>query len=124
MSTNPNVPSTRYEYDFPLVENQKLPKPSTANYEAKNVAWLIEFFASILGYGHDELIMHYENNTHEDTTDDIYVGHPLDKIYYFEELEKTKEKSRELLIYESYAKRSVALTNFQNNSPANIKYFE
>lgn len=134
MATNPNVPSTWYKYDYPLKEIDKAPKPSNANYEPKNVAWLIEFFASVLANSsmstlftskiYDEMIMHYENNTPDDPYDDIYVGHPLDKTYIYEEMEKRKEKSTELLIYEFYAKRSARLINFEENSPANIKYFE
>ena len=124
MATNYNVPSTWYKYDFPLAENEKYPKPSNANYEPKNVAWLIEFFASFVGYGHDQLIMHYENNTHQETNDDKYVAHPLDKLYFYEELEKRKEKSTEMVVYELYAKRSATLINFEENSPANIQYFK
>lgn len=134
MATNPNIPSTWYEYDFPLKEIEKAPKPSNANYEPQNVAWLVEFFASILGSSsistiftskiYDELLFHYENNTPNDPNDDIYVGHPLDKTYIYEYTEKRKEKSYDLLIYELYAKRSARLILFEENSPANIQYFQ
>lgn len=129
------TPSNWYKYDFPLEEKDNAPKPSTANYESKNVAWLIEFFASMLGNSsistsfsgniYDEIILQYENNTPQDRSDDIYVGHPLDKnTYLAERISEAKEKSPELLVYETYAKRSTALLTFQDNSPANIKYFK
>jgi hypothetical protein len=121
-STNGNVPSHWYQYDFPLEEVANSPKPSGANYDPKNVAWMIEMFASILGKSHTELQFVYENNTPNDRNDDIFVQHPNDKLYFYET--QGKQKSDELLTYEAAAQKSDRLRAFQDNSPANIEYFQ
>ena len=123
MADTPNVPSTWFKYDWPLADNDNLPKPSTANYEPKNVAWMIEMFAKSLSKNPDELIFLYENNTPEVYEDDIAVSHPLDRLY-LPEKQEFQEKSNEQLVYEEYAKGSVRLKLFQDNSPANIEYFK
>jgi hypothetical protein len=118
------IPSNWYQYDFPLKEIALEPKPSTANYDQKNCAWLIEFFAGILGYTKDQVVLNYENNTPKDRVDDIYVHHPNDKLYLPEKQNSKEKKSPELLNYEFKAKKSARLKLFQNNSPAKIKYFQ
>lgn len=123
MSDNPNVPSTWYKYDWPLAENEKLPKPSNANYDPKNVAWMIEMFATSLSKNPDELVFLYENNTPNIYEDDIAVSHPMDRLY-LPEKKQFKQKSNAQLIYEEYAKGSVRLRLFQDNSPAKIEYFK
>lgn len=123
MSENPNVPSTWYKYDWPLADNDNLPKPSNANYSPKNVAWMIEMFAKSLSRNPDELVFLYENNTPKIYADDIAVSHPLDRLY-LPEKQEFQEKSNELLLYEEYAKVSNRLKLFQDNSPAKIEYFK
>lgn len=120
MPDNPNVPSTWYKYDFPLKENDKLPKPSNADYSPQNIAPLIEFFSGILGYSTSQLGLLYENNYPEDRSKEILVFHPNDGIYS----NNSKEKSYELLRYEMAAKKSNILKNFEENSPAKITYFD
>jgi hypothetical protein len=122
MYYNPNVPSTWYQYDFPLKEIPNSPKPSVADYKPSNVAWMIEMFASIFQKTPDELVFLYENNTPNDKSDDIEVRHPMDRLY-LEDRKKLK-KSDELSLYEEYAKKSKTLRLFEENSPAGIKYFQ
>lgn len=123
MSENANVPSTWYKYDWPLAENDNLPKPSNADYSPKNVAWMIEMFAKSLSKNPDELVFLYENNTPNIFEDDIAVSHPMDRLY-LPEKQEFKEKSNAMLTYEEYAKASVRLKIFQDNSPAKIEYFK
>ena len=115
-----NTPPNWYKYDFPLKEVPNAPKPSQANYSPENVAWLIEFFGGIIG--NSNIKLRYENNTPDNTKDDIIVSHPGDKSY-FEETQG-KSKSPELIRYEEAAKQSKRLKLFQDNSPANIDYFQ
>jgi len=117
-----NIPSTWYKYEFPLPEVPNAPKPSKADYSPENVAWLIEFFAGILGKSTSELTLQYENNTPSIKEDDILVSHPGDKLYF--EDTQGKPKSPELIRYEAAAKKSKRLKLFQDNSPANIYYFQ
>ncbi len=117
-----NVPSNWYEYEFPLPEVPNAPVPSEADYSPKNVAWLIEFFAGILGNRASELTFRYENNTPSVKEDDILVEHPGDKLYFEDTQGLTK--SYELIRYEEAAKKSKRLKLFQDNSPANIDYFQ
>lgn len=121
---NPNVPSTWYVYPWPLPEVPGAPVPSKANYDPKNVAPLIESFASLLGKQRTQLIFRYENNTPNDKTDDIFVKHPNDKAYLPDYLAAHKGKSPEQTRYEMFAKKSTRLKLFQDNSPAKIKYFQ
>lgn len=121
---NANVPSSWYKYDFPLKENDKLPTPSNANYDSKNCAWLIEFFAGILNKNYTQLYLHYENNTPKESIDDIYVSHPKDQLYLPEKQTYREGKSSELLRYETLAKNSKRLSLFEENSPAKITYFQ
>ena len=122
MAEYSNVPSNWYKYDWPLAENDSLPKPSNANYQPSNVAWMIEMFANSLSKNPDELVFVYENNTHSFREDDITVKHPMDKLY-LPEKQTIKGKSSEMSIYEEYAKASYRLKLFQDNSPAKIEYF-
>jgi hypothetical protein len=119
-----NVPPNWYVYDWPLPEVPGAPVPSKADYSPKNVAPLIESFASFLGTTKDRLTFRYENNTPKKRSDDILVKHPNDRDYLPEYLEEHKVKSPELLRYEVAAKQSVRLILFQDNSPAKIKYFQ
>lgn len=126
---NSNIPSSWYNYPWPLEDNPDAPKPSNANYDPSNVAWLIEWFGSFISsptllYQYTDLRFRYENNTPDDPTDDIYVQHPQDKVYIYEKLDEAYEKSDELALYEFYAKKSAVLKNFEKNSPAEIEYFK
>jgi hypothetical protein len=123
---NANVPSTWYKYDFPLTEVENAPVPSNADYSPQNCAWLIEFFAGLCGVDYSRVILRYENNTPNNKEDDIYVSHPMDKEYFPELNAKlnSEGKSVELAIYELKAKASARLKLFEENSPANIEYFQ
>lgn len=122
---NGNVPSNWFKYEFPLPEVDNAPVPSNADYSPENCAWLIEFFAGILGVSHTRLTLRYENNTPNNKEDDIYVSHPNDKLYLPELNAKlnSEGKSIELVLYEIAAKKSARLRLFEENSPANIEYF-
>jgi hypothetical protein len=109
MPTNPNVPSTWFTYDWPLKEGQGTSK---ADYSPANVAPLIEGFASILNADKANVQFIYQNGT--------TVSHPGDGIY----LNSEASKSDDLLRYEEAAKRSTILKLFQDNSPAEIEYFQ
>jgi hypothetical protein len=122
MSDAPDVPGhpNWFKYDFPLTNNR--PVPSKADYSQENVAPLIEGFAGVLGYGPTELKFVYENNTPDDRDDDIEVTHPGDKSYSVDPC--SLEPSSAMRRYEQFAKRSALLKLFQDNSPANIIYFQ
>ena len=113
-------------YHVPLHE----PQPSKADYSPKNVAWLIEMFANILGKSREEIQLRYPNNTEYPETadipeDDIIVSHPGgDRNYWAEEVLARKTKSPELMHYESHAKRSAILKLYEKHSPAGIEYFQ
>ena len=111
---------SRYEFPLPVVKNA--PVPSNANYNPTNVAWMIEFFADILGTTKDQIAFRYENNTPLDPDDDIFVSHPGGT--YLPNAQACKAKSKEQKIYEAAAKKSVLLKLYQDNSPANITYFD
>jgi hypothetical protein len=118
------------------------PKPSIADYTPQNIAPLIEFFrpivSGVLGrnIGLCQVEFRYENNTPCICTDDLYVHYPTcpgdihkgwtNQNYPVPYTPKPRPhaKSKEQLLYESYAKRSVALYNYMINSPARIKYFD
>lgn len=123
MSENNGIPPNWYKYDFPLKEIEKAPTPSNADYSPRNVAWLMEMFASVISYDYTKIGFIYENNSPINRTDDILVAHPGDDIYYYKYQEEHKEKSLDMLRYEEAAKRSVRLKMFQDNSPAKIEYF-
>jgi hypothetical protein len=115
------VPDHWYKYDFPLTN--KGPTPSQADYSSENVAWLIEFFATLIdGSDHTQLALRYENNSPKNTGDDIIVRHPQDKLY-LPEASKCKLDQPNMLKYERFAKQSSILKLFEDNSPAGIKYF-
>ena len=116
------IPDSWYKYDFPLTNNG--PTPSRANYSPQNVAWLIEFFANMLtNTDHTEIILRYENNTPNNRGDDILVSHPQDKLYLPDKIVCRPKKS-DLIKYEKFAKQSSILKLFEENSPANIEYFQ
>jgi hypothetical protein len=99
--------------------------PSRANYKPQNVAWLIEFFGLVLERDPMTLEFRYENNTPNNHTDDIFVTHPNDGKAYLPAhqvcaLKPSKAQQR----YEMFAKQSAILKEFQDNSPAKIKYFK
>jgi len=110
-------------YEFPLPEVENAPVPSNADYSPKNVAWLIEMFAAIVGVDESQVCLLYENNTPKDRGDDIYVCHPQDKLYY-DEAAKCRPKSPEQERYEEFAKKSALLKLYEENSPAGIQYFQ
>lgn len=119
MPENP-PPEHWYQFNFPLEEVEGAPVPSNADYSQENVAWLIEMFGGIIGTG---IELRYENNTPQDEDDDIIVSHPEDREYY-PDAARCKDKSPEMIKYEEAAKRSDILKTYQDNSPANITYFE
>tara|TARA_Y100000034_G_scaffold100876_1_gene124742 strand:- start:337 stop:621 length:285 start_codon:yes stop_codon:yes gene_type:complete len=84
---------------------------------------LIEFFAEILGEDHADLRLWYENNSPDNRGDDIILAHPLDRLYLPEQT-RCREPSAAILKYEAFAKRSLILKKFEENSPANIEYFQ
>jgi hypothetical protein len=121
------VPSHWYngEYHIPA----KAPIPSRANYDPENVAWVIEMFAGVLGKGRNEIRFRYPNNTEDPYTedipeDDIFVEHPGGESYMQKVHDKHQTKSREMLRYERFAKRSKILKLYEANSPAKIQYFQ
>ena len=116
------IPDNWYKYDLP----NRLPTPSKANYSPQNTAWLIEFFANTLTSKiHTELKLRYENNSPANKGSDILVSHPQDKIYLPEKESKPKKSNNsEMVRYESFAKQSSILKLFEENSPADIKYFQ
>ena len=116
------LPDHWYQYKFPLPEVPGAPVPSQANYEPKNLAWMIEMFAMVLGQSHTDLIFKYENNTPGNRTDDIQVRHPNDKLYLSEKA-VCAPQTDEMIRYEDKASRSQILRLFEENSPAGIKYF-
>ena len=123
------LPDHWYEYDFPLTNRG--PTPSQANYTredgaaSEGVSWLIEFFAQILGESHTDVRFWYENNSPENRTDDIILGHPGDKLYLPDVVPfELRNPTSAMLKYERYAKRSSILKKFEENSPANITYFQ
>lgn len=118
------IPPTWYKYTFPLPVVPGAPIPSKANYDPKNVAPLIEAFASILDKKRTQLTFKYENNDPLNPTDRILVKHPNDKAYLPAYLAAHSTKSPEQIKYETAAKKSDILKLFQDNSPANIKYFQ
>ena len=113
---------SRYEFPLPKVKNA--PVPSKADYSQKNVAWLIEMFANMLGVEHTEITLRYENNTPDDKTDDIEVTHPNDKLYLPTQNACQYRKSEALKQYERAAKKSKLLKLYEENSPAQINYFK
>lgn len=134
---NPNIPSNWYEckdgqcpdnrgarYEFPLPEVPNAPVPSQADYSQQNVAWLIEFFGSLTGYSRTEIALVYENNSPNDRTDDIVVTHPNDRSYRDEASACNFSKSAAQTRYETFAKKSKILKDYQDNSPAGIEYFK
>lgn len=112
--------ASRYQFPLPKVENA--PVPSKADYSQTNVAWEIEFFANILGTDKSNITFRYENNTPDDTTDDILVGHP-GGTYLPKATACNFPKSPEQTKYEAAAKKSSKLKLYMENSPAGIKYF-
>lgn len=87
-----------------------------------NTPWLIEFFGHLLGVDYQRLGLRYEGDNPEDPSDDILVWHPGDKLYW-PEAGKCRQKSPELKRYEHFAKKSARLKEYEENSPAEIKYF-
>lgn len=119
------VPASWFKYEFPLPEVPNAPVPSQADYSSKNCAWLIEFLASIINKTPQELVLRYENNTPNNKEDDIFVSHPNDgKNYWAIENDLRRNISPEQAHYESHAKLSSRLRLFEDNSPANITYFQ
>ena len=106
------------------------PVPSQANYKPENVAWLIEMFAGVLHRGKMGIRFRYPNNTEypENTnieSDDIFVDHPNESVSYLAKYSVLhRSKSKEQQRYEDRAKKSKILKQYEENSPAKIKYFQ
>ena len=113
-----------YQYEFPLPEVKGAPVPSQADYSQQNVAWLIEFFASILAVDPARLMLLYENNTPDDTSDDILVPYINDGVSYLEERLDSIVDTPEIVHYNLKARRSSILKIFETYSPAEIEYFK
>jgi hypothetical protein len=109
-------------YQFPLPTVKDAPVPSQADYSQANVAWMIEFFAGVIGSDPSEVVFRYENNTPDDKTDDILVSHPGGE-YLPTATACNFKKSPELKRYEAAAKKSKLLKLYQDNSPAGITFF-
>ena len=109
-------------YQFPLPEVKGAPVPSVANYKPTNVAWMIEFFANMLGKHKNQVVFRYENNTPNDKTDDIFVSHPGGT--YLPDAMKCRVKKPDMIAYEEAAKKSALLKLYMDNSPAKITYFQ
>lgn len=112
-----------YHYEFPLPEVDNAPVPSNADYSPKNVAWLMEMLAGIIGQSHTNIQFRYENNTPQNKLDDIFVSHPEDKLYWPENDACDMEMTPEMERYEMFAKESAILKEFELGSPAHIEYF-
>lgn len=126
---------TNFDYKFPLEDNVKLPSPSRANYDNKNIAWMIEMFASIFGKSKNGIVMKYENNSsrnknnniyvqHPEEPQNIYVQHPNDKSYYDDAIKNGHKLNPEMERYNMHAKKSQRLLNYMESSPAKIEYFQ
>jgi len=115
---------------WPVAPNA--PVPSTADYSARNVAPLFTFLAPIVSFVLQETItktdmkFHYENNTPDLPSDDIFVVHPErlgDLDYEDPPCIPKSERSKELLNYERVAKKSKRLDQWRKKQPIVIKYF-
>lgn len=136
---------SRYEFPLPEVENAPVPsqmEDNQKNYKSKNLQWMMEMFAGILGVEPEQVCFRYENNQPEGrcqpidgvetelptTKPNIYVCHPGGAPVYPPECGgklngRSMVKSEELRRYEEAAKKSELLKLYEENSPANIKYF-
>ena len=114
------------DYVWPLPEVPGAPVPSQADYSPQNVAPLIESFAQFVNGGTSplEIAFVYENNTPNDTGDDITVTHPNDDQYLPDYLAEVCPGSTAMDRYEQAAKKSERLKTFQDTSPAGIEYFQ
>lgn len=74
---------------------------------------MVEFFEGVLGVDRSRLQLEYQVESGP-----INVTHPLDRDY-----QETPAPSTEMVRYEEAAKRSAILRLFEENSPANIRYF-
>lgn len=118
---------TWFKYDFPL---KPVSHPSRADYSKDNVAPLIEGFGGILGDAPNSLELLYENRTQTSGTiisgsisGYTVVTYPTSGGPFGVDPCKLP-KSPALLRYETAARKSSLLKLFQDNSPANIKYFQ
>lgn len=113
-----------YTYEFPLPEVEGAPVPSQADYSPRNVAPLIESFATILGEDKTSLRFRYENNTPGNKDDDIIVSHPNDGDYLDQAIERGQVPNSQMERYVEMAKASERLRVYMEASPANITYFK
>lgn len=118
----PRIPKNWFKYEFPLPEIAGAPRPSRANYDPENVAWMIEMFASTLRKSANQITFRYENNMPFDEREHIIVGHPGGQHLYDKQSNMTK--SSELRYYESKAKMSSILKLYERHSPAQIDFFD
>lgn len=109
-------------YQFPLPTVKGAPVPSVADYSPTNVAWMIEFFANMIGTNKSQTVFRYENNTPDDKTDDIFVSHPGGT--YLPTVTQCRVKKDNMKAYEAAAKKSPLLKLYMDNSPAKIEYFQ
>ena len=124
-------PPRGHRYQTPLPEVKGAPVPSVANYNPQNLCWEFEFFGNLLGIDPRRLVLRYENNTPDIKTDDIFVQYPDPDVNQAENdnicMDKANacnfKKSKELKLYETYAKKSKLLKLYMDNSPAEITYF-
>lgn len=115
------IPTNWFKYDWPLKDSQ--PQPSQADYSKENVAQLVRSFGYLLGIDPARIVLHYENNTHNNKTDDIYVGW-VGSAPPCDSLSRPFPPNSAIARYERAAKKSKRLKLFQDNSPAKIKYFQ
>ena len=122
----PNGEYDPQDYQFPLPDVAGLPRPSNANYSPQNVAPLIEglaAFVSVTSASPFALAFRYENNSPNNTGDDIQVQHPGDRDYLADHRAQHTAGSPEQTAYEAAARQSARLRAFEQSSPAGIDYF-
>ncbi len=111
------VPSNWFKYKWPVQFDLKASK---ADLSDKNSASLLRSFAQILGEDPSNIQFYYSDTVNgggktviwdETNPPCITINRPL-------------KPGTPLFVYEKYAKRSLRLKLFQDNSPAQIEYFQ
>lgn len=116
-----SVPDSWFEYEFPTVP-ARAAGVSRADYSPTNVAPLMESFGGVLGYPASRLEFRYLPDDPTVAGENV-VRHPGGE-HLGAYLNRHNTKSPELLQYERAAKGSARLKLYQDNSPADIEYFQ
>jgi len=116
------IPKTWYVYDFPLTATK--PHPSTATYGGSRTDALIKSAATMLSIDPERVTLRYDNNKPDrsDQIDVTYGGNP--KACSVKPKHPELPGTNPMAKYNKRAKRSKTLKKFQDNSPANIEYFQ